>query len=256
MASLPPTNRHMILRLFIINALVYLGLKLLWLAAPAAGLDFEAAVAQLLLPPTLEGVAGRPWTVLTYMFTQCDFRHLLVNMLWLGGFGTLLARDAGHWRVLALYLVGGVGAAAMFLLSSLTPFAPAEPLAGASGAVIALTVAAGVVSPGRKIKLTYIGEFSMSHVVPLALLAFFFCSLPEAMAHAGGLFCGIAAALAWRRSRPAAAARASAPSHGALSQPDEYSTLVAKANAQGYEALLPSEQRRLYELTLRRGSRR
>lgn len=238
----------MVLRLFIVNALVYLGLKLLWLAAPSLGVDFEAAVAGLLLPPTFEGVAERPWTLVTYMCTQCDFRHLLVNMLWLGGFGTLLGRDVGGLRVLALYLFGGLAAAGMFLLSSLTPFAAAEPLAGASGSVIALTVAAGVVAPGRKVKLTYIGEFSMRQVVPLALLAFFFCSLPEAMAHAGGLLAGIAAALIWRRAaRPA---KVSEPI-----MPDEYSALVAKANAEGYEALLPAEQRRLYELTALRSRR-
>lgn len=238
----------MVLRLFIVNALVYLGLKLLWLAAPSLGVDFEAAVAGLLLPPTFEGVAERPWTMVTYMFTQCDFRHLLVNMLWLGGFGTLLGRDVGGLRVLALYLFGGLAAAGMFLFSSLTPFAAAEPLAGASGSVIALTVAAGVVAPGRKVKLTYIGELSMRQVVPLALLAFFFCSLPEAMAHAGGLLAGIAAALVWRRgARPA---KVTEPI-----MPDEYSALVAKANAEGYEALLPAEQRRLYELTALRSRR-
>ncbi len=238
----------MVLRLFIVNALVYLGLKLLWLAAPSLGVDFESAVAGLLLPPTFEGVAERPWTMVTYMFTQCDFRHLLVNMLWLGGFGTLLGRDVGGLRVLALYLFGGLAAAGMFLLSSLTPFAAAEPLAGASGSVIALTVAAGVVAPGRKVKLTYIGEFSMRQVVPLALLAFFFCSLPEAMAHAGGLLAGIAAALVWRRgARPA---KVTEPI-----MPDEDSALVAKANAEGYEALLPAEQRRLYELTALRSRR-
>lgn len=238
----------MVLRLFIVNALVYLGLKLLWLAAPSLGVDFESAVAGLLLPPAFEGVAERPWTLVTYMFTQCDFRHLLVNMLWLGGFGTLLGRDVGGLRVLALYLCGGLAAAGMFLLCSLTPFAAAESLAGASGSVIALTVAAGVVAPGRKVKLTYIGEFSMRQVVPLALLAFFFCSLPEAMAHAGGLLVGIAAALVWRRgARPA---KVTEPI-----MPDEYSALVAKANAEGYEALLPAEQRRLYELTALRSRR-
>lgn len=250
----------MILRLFIVNALVYLGLKLLWLAAPSLGVDFDAAVAQLLLPPTFGELALKPWTLLTYMFTQCDFRHLLVNMLWLGGFGTLLGRDVGGWRVFALYLSGGLAAALCFLLSSLTPFATADPLAGASGAVIALTVAAGVTAPGRKVKLTYIGEFSMRQIVPLALLAFFFCSLPEAMAHAGGLLSGIAAAVAWRKAAvrevaptatKAVPLKAAAPAFAA----DEYSILVAKANAEGYEALLPAEQRRLYELTLRRATR-
>lgn len=252
----------MVLRLFIVNALVYLGLKLLWLAAPSLGVDFDAAVAGLLLPPTFGGVAERPWTLVSYMFTQCDFRHLLVNMLWLGGFGTLLGRDVGGVRVLALYLCGGLAAAGMFLLSSLTPFAAAEPLAGASGSVIALTVAAGVVTPGRKVKLTYIGEFSMRQVVPLALLAFFFCSLPEAMAHAGGLLAGIAAALFWRRSASGSASFEALPAvsveasnESAPTSRDEYSALVAKANAEGYEALLPAEQRRLYELTALRSRR-
>lgn len=239
----------MIQRLVIINALVYLGLKLLWLVAPAAGVDFDAAVAGLLLPSDFAGVAGRPWTVLTYMFTQCDFRHLLVNMLWLGGFGTLLGADVGARRVLALYIAGGVAAAAMFLLCSLTPFASGEPLAGASGPVIALTVAAGIMSPGKMVKLAFMGELELRRIVPLALLAFFFCSIPEAMAHAGGLLSGVAAALWWRylaKTRPSVAEPAPAP------VADEYAALVAKANAGGYEALTPAEQRHLYELTLSR----
>lgn len=247
----------MILRLFIVNASVYLGLKLLWLAAPALGVDFDAAVAGLLLPPGFDGLARSPWTLLTYMFTQCDFRHLLVNMLWLGGFGTMLGRDVGSLRVLALYICGGVAAAAAFLASSLTPFAPTDPLAGASGSVIALTVAAGVMSPGRKVRLAYIGGFSMRQIVPLALLAFFFCSVPEAMAHAGGMFAGVAAALLWRAKAPAAEPSPTSCRESAAGSPaDEYAALVAKANDEGYEALLPAEQRRLYELTLLRASRR
>ncbi len=248
----------MIQRLVLLNVLVYLLLKLFWIAAPFVGADFEAAVDVVLLPADFRGVAERPWTVLTYMFTQCDFRHLLVNMLWLGGFGMLLCGDIGARRVLALYIVGGVAAAAMFLLCTLTPFASGEPLAGASGSVIALTVAAGVMSPGRKVKLTYVGEVAMRQIMPVALLAFFFCSIPEAMAHAGGLLSGVVAALLWRHASKAAVAapsiRSGASSAG-YAAPDEYASLVEKANALGYEALPPAEQRRLYELTLSRSRR-
>lgn len=242
----------MILRLLIVNTLVYLGLKLLWLAAPALGIDFEAVAGALLLPPTFAEAAARPWTMVTYMFTQCDFRHLLVNMCWLGGFGTLLGRDVGPWRILALYVAGGLVTAVMFLLSSLTSFAPAEPLAGASGSVIALTVAAGVLAPSRRVELAF-GTYPLRQIVPIALLVFFFGTFAEAMAHAGGLLSGVGAALFWRK-RGLGSSRRHQPEAG-NAVPDEYELLVAKVNSRGYEALRPAEQRRLYELTQNRGCR-
>ncbi len=43
------------------------------------------------LPATLERLASRPWTVLTYMFCQYEAQHLILNMLILYWAGSLYA---------------------------------------------------------------------------------------------------------------------------------------------------------------------
>ena len=89
----------------------------------------------------------RPWTLITYMFTQADFMHLLTNMLTLYFFGSFLIRVAGTRNFLWIYFGGGIiGGLFVILFSS-----PYVATIGASGAVFALGGALAIVAPKVKV---------------------------------------------------------------------------------------------------------
>ena len=75
-------------------------------------------------------VLYRPWTPITYMFLHANFFHLFFNMLGLFFFGTRLENRLGSKHFLWLYVLSGLGGAALSFL-----FAPQSAVVGASGAV-------------------------------------------------------------------------------------------------------------------------
>jgi len=73
-----------------------------------------------------------PLTLITYQFLHGNFWHVLGNMIFLFVFGRDIEQMLGHLRFLAFYLLCGIGAGLVFVLSSL---GSEEWLIGASGAV-------------------------------------------------------------------------------------------------------------------------
>lgn len=57
----------------------------------------------------------RPWQLLSYMFLNADFGHILFNMFALASFGSVLERQWGAGRFVAFYLLCGIGAGAIQL---------------------------------------------------------------------------------------------------------------------------------------------
>ncbi|MDP4269238.1 MAG: rhomboid family intramembrane serine protease [Bacteroidota bacterium] len=57
----------------------------------------------------------RPWTLISYMFLHSDFFHILFNMLWLYWFGGLFLQLFTEKQLVALYFLGGLAGALMFL---------------------------------------------------------------------------------------------------------------------------------------------
>ena len=75
-------------------------------------------------------VLQRPWGIFTYMFVHAGFAHLFFNMIGLYFFGPRLENRLGGRAFITLYLIAGLGGAALSLL-----FARTSPMVGASGAV-------------------------------------------------------------------------------------------------------------------------
>ena len=75
-------------------------------------------------------VLERPWGVVTYMFVHAGFAHLFFNMIGLYFFGPRLESRLGGRSFLTLYLIAGLGGAALSFL-----FARESPMVGASGSV-------------------------------------------------------------------------------------------------------------------------
>jgi membrane associated rhomboid family serine protease len=76
----------------------------------------------------------------TYTLVHAGYGHLLMNLALLAGFGAYVEARTGPWRWLALYVGGAIAAA----IGHAALVQPEGVLAGASGAVAALTGAASV----------------------------------------------------------------------------------------------------------------
>ncbi|MBQ7297481.1 MAG: rhomboid family intramembrane serine protease [Alistipes sp.] len=135
----PPVVKN----LLIINALVFLATELL----PIGDRLMHYGALSL----------GVPWAhtyqYITYMFLHANFEHLFFNMFALCMFGRTLEYNLGSQRFLTYYVACGVGAALVqygvaVLLGELPMF-----IVGASGAVMGLLLAFGVMHPNAVIML-------------------------------------------------------------------------------------------------------
>ena len=119
-------------------------------------------------PGTFGGLIQRPWTIITQMFTHGDFGHLLFNCIALYFLGKLLTSFLGERRLLATYVFGGIFAYlfhvfAFLIFPSLGNIGlppevgggvvqlAAPGVLGASGAVMAIFIAAAVYKPSYRI---------------------------------------------------------------------------------------------------------
>jgi rhomboid family protein len=79
-----------------------------------------------------------------FLHDPAGWLHIGGNMIFLAVFGTIVEREIGHLRFLALYLAAGVGGALMHILVNPTS---GDTLVGASGAIFGLMAVAGVLRP-------------------------------------------------------------------------------------------------------------
>jgi membrane associated rhomboid family serine protease len=96
--------------------------------------------------------AGTPhpfWvTMFTSMFMHAGWLHILGNMLYLWVFGDNIENSMGHLRYLVFYLLCGLGANTLEILTSQTSTLPGL---GASGAIAGILAAYLLLYPGSRI---------------------------------------------------------------------------------------------------------
>ncbi|MDE6445976.1 MAG: rhomboid family intramembrane serine protease [Alistipes sp.] len=138
--NMPPVVKH----LLAINVLAFLVTALLpW----GRAVELYGAL-WVGLPPF------RSYQFVTYMFLHANFEHLFFNMFALWMFGRTLEYELGSKRFLIYYMVCGVGAA---LIQASIAWAMGDTLVlvGASGAVMGLLLAFGVLHPNAVIMLIF-----------------------------------------------------------------------------------------------------
>jgi len=174
-----------IIVIIILNVLIYLGVNI----AAYSGTNI---IPYLGLYGSWSGLMARPWTLVTYMFTQADFMHLLTNMLTLYFFGSFLNRVAGERNFLLIYFAGGIiGGLFVLLLSS-----PYVPTIGASGAVFALGGALAIVAPKVSVFIFPIPvPMPLWVAVAIGFLILLPLSFVSWQGHLGGLVFGLLAGL-------------------------------------------------------------
>lgn len=108
------------------------------------------------LPGTVEKLSSRPWTFLTYMFSDRHVLRFVGNMFWLWCFGYILQDMTGNRKLVPIYLYGGIAGASLFILSyaifpQLQGAAPAARLVGSNAAIMAIAIATTTVAPDYRI---------------------------------------------------------------------------------------------------------
>lgn len=160
-------------------------------------------ITDLYLSPQAVFEDGWVWQPFTYMWLHRPdgVFHLLFNLLWLWIFGTALNEWWGDRRFVIAYGIFGVCGAILTLLVSLLSLAPAfEPLLGgfwfkqhlgASGAVMGVTVAWGLVFAHRKMHFLLLGEMSgktfVLLIVAIELLVALSFDPVSSTSHFGGM---------------------------------------------------------------------
>jgi membrane associated rhomboid family serine protease len=114
---------------------------------------------------------GMVWELVTYIFLHGGFWHLLLNMFYLIMFGSQLEHEWGSRGFLKYFLITGVGAGVIQLLSCYALGGnPWVPIIGASGAIFGVLIAYGMAFPHQRIYLWFLIPVSARTLVILAAL--------------------------------------------------------------------------------------
>lgn len=159
---------------------------LFWLVETVSGNALSNAMA-FYAPLTLT----QPWRLLTTLFVHGSIFHILFNMWSVYVFGSMLERQLGRLRFLALYFVSGIGGSVAVAL-----IAPGVATIGASGAIFGLLGAFFVIERhlgGRGVQILVL--------VALNLAIGFIIPGVAWQAHIGGVVVGAVVGLIYMRTR-------------------------------------------------------
>lgn len=134
---------------------------------------------------------GEYYRLFTGMFLHFGLIHLVYNMICLVALGDLLEKEAGSWRYLAVYLLGGLAGNLVSLALDLYGVCGAYAVsAGASGAVFAVIGGVLWIVIRRKGQFGRISLQRMMLTVVLMVLQGFTQGGTDNAAHVGGLAAG------------------------------------------------------------------
>jgi membrane associated rhomboid family serine protease len=188
------------LYLFIgINVLVFLAINLLAAGEFLTGGETAAAdwlQLQLSMPAYYAKIPFKLWTVITYMFTQREFFHLLFNMLWLYWLGLIFLDFLNKRQFIFTYLAGGLMGAVLYVLAyNLIPVFSTSVersfLLGSSASVMAVIVATATLVPNFTIHLLFLGGVKLKYLA----LAYFVLDIIGISSEPGGSIAHIGGAL-------------------------------------------------------------
>ena len=201
-----------------LNKLIYINIAVFLLINFLALIGFllknseisEKTINLISVPSSLGILLTRPWTLITYMFVHKDIWHILFNMLWFYWFGIIFLEYLDQRKLVAVYLLGGISGALVYILSfNIFPAfsgVVAESVAiGASASVMAVVIAIAAYVPDYTVQLFLLGKVKIKY---LALAIFVFTSIMDfsvnsggKLAHIGGAFFGYFYTLNLRQGR-------------------------------------------------------
>jgi membrane associated rhomboid family serine protease len=145
--------------LFALNVVFFLTLQVIKVSIDvqdhSSAVFFSQVAVWFHLPANLDSLGQRPWALFSFMFSDVDLMRALSNMLWLWAFGSVLQNLTGNKKLVPVYLYGGFAGAIFFIAAAyLVPTNKAAidslALLGANTSVMAVAVAATMISPGYR----------------------------------------------------------------------------------------------------------
>lgn len=186
-------------KLIYINIAVFLAITTVSIIAflLSNSLITTGAINILSVPSSFGKLLLRPWTVITYMFTHKDIWHILFNMLWLYWFGTIFLEYLDQRKLVAVYILGGLSGALVYILSfnifpAFREVVNESVAIGASASVMAVVIAIAAYVPNYTISMLLIGRIKIVYV---ALAIFILTSAVDFSVNSGGKLAHIGGAL-------------------------------------------------------------
>ena len=194
---------NMVTRIILINIAVFVVLNLIGMF----GASLQDSVLSFVeLPSSPLMFLKRFWTLVTYMFTQMDFFHILWNMLLLYWFGKIYGDFVGDSKVLPLYLMAGIVGGMVFILTDFLPTGTSgnAVVMGASASVMGIMVATATLSPDYSMRLILFGSVKIKWIVLVLFIMDIFRTaggdnVGGHWAHIGGAVFGYLYIVAYRR---------------------------------------------------------
>lgn len=282
----------MLMKIVVINIAVFLVLNIISIVMIFAGEESGRFIVEqwVAMPGNFGRLARHAWTPLSYMFSQIEPLHLIFNMLWLYWFGIVFQLLSTPKRMIGLYLLGGLGGAALYLLAVNTiPYFAGHGglLIGSSASVIAIVTATAIMAPDYRMNLLFLGAVSLKWIaivtIGIDLLSVTGSNAGGHIAHLGGAAVGAIFALGLKRGhditaplnslidaivnlfrrrpkvRPtrfkssgaSSAPRQKAPSAASAADQAELDKILDKIKKSGYSSLTADERARLFDVSRR-----
>jgi membrane associated rhomboid family serine protease len=157
----------------------------------------EKSIDILAVPSALSKLIVRPWTLITYMFLHKDIWHILFNMLWLYWFGTIFLQYLDQRKLVAVYLLGGISGAVLYIASfnifpAFKEIVSESVAIGASASVMAVVIAIAAYVPDYSVNLLLLGRIKIKY---MALAIFVLTSFMDFSVNSGGKLAHIGGAV-------------------------------------------------------------
>ncbi|MBL0742471.1 rhomboid family protein [Chryseolinea lacunae] len=194
-------NAHV--QMIIINVVIFLAMSVIFVVSDLSGASWfgDFIERQFAIPSALPELLVRPWTLVTYMFAhgRLDVMHILFNMLALYWFGSLFVEYLGSDKMIALYVMGGLAGALIYLVMFNTvPFyierthGMSSYMVGASAAIYAIVVGVATLLPDYTFFMLFLGPVRIKYIAGFYVVLSF---LGTTQANAGGNLAHLGGAL-------------------------------------------------------------
>lgn len=169
---------NVLTRLIILNVAVFIIINLMgvFISLGGSGNRFAETVnGYFAMYSGISSFLYHPWGIITYQFVHGGILHLLFNMLWLYWMGRIFMEFLGSRKLLSVYLIGGMSGAVLFMIAyqALPLFSGIREyvsVIGASGSVLAITVAAATLVPDYSIGLLFFGQVKLKYLAAAAII--------------------------------------------------------------------------------------
>jgi membrane associated rhomboid family serine protease len=149
-----------LVQLLVFNAVIFVVLKFVYVCFVMTGASEPAFVSHVfnwfVLPANPEKIAWRPWTLISFMFTDQQLFRFISNMFWLWSFGYILQDLTGNRKLIPIYLYGGIGGAVVYVIAhivfpSIRAHVDTDSLYAANCSIAAVAVSTTIISPDYRI---------------------------------------------------------------------------------------------------------